>query len=391
MPDRAHGASAAKPRAQGDALDEHGQTPMDRPSKPVAAPSELNFEPGGAPAPVHDRMHDMTEHLMVALQSQHDLVSVIQALTENIPFGEADCEAVWRSARRNLPYKNTVDDATVPTAAYRCDAVGRVVVDDGPTRIDSQSGAYELDSQSGAHELLLLLALVSRVRLVLIRSLQTGQEVTRALELYRNLQTEVAGILKRKVMDRLCELNAPGLKWLKIGHSETTNGQELANSTLAEALTRKTEFTQGEWDAFGVQGLDMNHFVESGGSCFKPAPFLLESRIDEAVQTVIDLALRTTAAFEIICRDVQPSGLKWLKAGDTKPATGRNLENSELAEALTHKTAFTDKTEFTQQEWEAFARFVKRQVPDSPEEVAQTMDMAWKRQNTGETAVMSTS
>ena len=115
----------------------------------------------------------MTEHLMVALQSQHDLVSVIQALTENIPFGEADCEAVWRSARRNLPYKNTVDDATVPTAAYR------VVVDDGPTRIDSQSGAYELDSQSGAHELLLLLALVSRVRLVLIRSLQTGQEVTR--------------------------------------------------------------------------------------------------------------------------------------------------------------------------------------------------------------------
>eukprot|EP00802_Teleaulax_amphioxeia_P002218 Tamp_02220.p1 GENE.Tamp_02220~~Tamp_02220.p1 ORF type:complete len:1055 (+),score=171.08 Tamp_02220:1064-4228(+) len=60
MPDRSHGSSAAKPRAQGDALFEHGQTPMDRPSMPFSTPSEVGVEPGGAPAPVHDRMHTIT-------------------------------------------------------------------------------------------------------------------------------------------------------------------------------------------------------------------------------------------------------------------------------------------------------------------------------------------
>jgi hypothetical protein len=45
----------------------------------------------------------------------------------------------------------------------------------------------------------------------------------------------------------------------------------------------------------------------------------------------------------------EPRGLKWLPAGDTEPATGRNLEHAKLAEAL------RSKTEFTKQEWEAFS------------------------------------
>jgi hypothetical protein len=33
----------------------------------------------------------------------------------------------------------------------------------------------------------------------------------------------------------------------------------------------KTEFTQQEWDAFGVHDLGMHHFVKSGDSYFRPA------------------------------------------------------------------------------------------------------------------------
>jgi hypothetical protein len=45
----------------------------------------------------------------------------------------------------------------------------------------------------------------------------------------------------------------------------------LANPALAEALLQKTEFTQQEWDAFGVDGLRMHHYVKSGDFFFHPA------------------------------------------------------------------------------------------------------------------------
>lgn len=46
--------------------------------------------------------------------------------------------------------------------------------------------------------------------------------------------------------------------------------------------------------------------------------------------------------------DTGALGLKWMPAGDTEPATGHNLENAELTEAL------RSKTEFTKEEWDAF-------------------------------------
>ena len=45
----------------------------------------------------------------------------------------------------------------------------------------------------------------------------------------------------------------------------------LANPALEEALLQKTEFTQQEWDAFGVDGLRMHQYVKSGDSFFHPA------------------------------------------------------------------------------------------------------------------------
>jgi hypothetical protein len=44
----------------------------------------------------------------------------------------------------------------------------------------------------------------------------------------------------------------------------------LANPRLADALMEKTEFTQQEWDAFGVHDLRMHHVVKSGDSYFQP-------------------------------------------------------------------------------------------------------------------------
>ena len=64
---------------------------------------------------------------------------------------------------------------------------------------------------------------------------------------------------------------ASGLKWRKAKSEKPSNGQELMNEKLAEALATKTEFTQAEWDAFGIEVLHMDHFIQSGASCFQPA------------------------------------------------------------------------------------------------------------------------
>jgi hypothetical protein len=50
-----------------------------------------------------------------------------------------------------------------------------------------------------------------------------------------------------------------------------STAQILDNPRLADALMHKTEFTQQEWDAFGVHDLGMHHFVKSGDSYFRPA------------------------------------------------------------------------------------------------------------------------
>ena len=58
-----------------------------------------------------------------------------------------------------------------------------------------------------------------------------------------------------------------------------TDGEELTNEALSEALLRERkqtlsrttrEFTQEEWDAFGVHGLHHDHYILSGGEYFEP-------------------------------------------------------------------------------------------------------------------------
>jgi Ran GTPase-activating protein (RanGAP) involved in mRNA processing and transport len=66
---------------------------------------------------------------------------------------------------------------------------------------------------------------------------------------------------------------ASGLKWQKCD-TQPANGHHLAKSELAGELTRKTAFTQQEWDVFGINDLRMDHFVKSGDCYFKPAETL---------------------------------------------------------------------------------------------------------------------
>jgi hypothetical protein len=49
-----------------------------------------------------------------------------------------------------------------------------------------------------------------------------------------------------------------------------------------------------------------------------------------------------------VAHDLDQLGLKWLPAGNTEPAEGRNLEHEKLAKAL------ENKTEFTKEEWKKF-------------------------------------
>lgn len=48
-------------------------------------------------------------------------------------------------------------------------------------------------------------------------------------------------------------------------------GLELISPRLEEALSRKSELTQKEWDALGIHNLSKDHFIKSGESYFKPA------------------------------------------------------------------------------------------------------------------------
>eukprot|EP00931_Biecheleriopsis_adriatica_P117613 TRINITY_DN93109_c0_g1_i1.p1 TRINITY_DN93109_c0_g1~~TRINITY_DN93109_c0_g1_i1.p1 ORF type:complete len:3900 (+),score=642.63 TRINITY_DN93109_c0_g1_i1:1334-11701(+) len=56
-----------------------------------------------------------------------------------------------------------------------------------------------------------------------------------------------------------------GLKWQRVGPRRRGAGRELPNDALAEALKSKTEFTQTEWEAFGIKDLQSDHFIATRG------------------------------------------------------------------------------------------------------------------------------
>ena len=123
-------------------------------------------------------------------------------------------------------------------------------------------------------------------------------------------------------------LSTSGAQWKMAGAEKPTQGRELSNSELATALEEgRAEFTQKEWEAFGIDDLRSDDFIKAGDSFFKLA-----------MSKLADMLVQKAAA-----------GRKWKMAGAEKPTQGRELSNSELATALEEGRA-----EFTQKEWEAF-------------------------------------
>ena len=111
---------------------------------------------------------------------------------------------------------------------------------------------------------------------------------------------------------------ASGLTWRKTGGTAPAFARPLANPKLAEALEKgKTQLTQQEWDAFGIQDLDMNHVIESKGSYFAPAALDLSAarnlRLPEAQALRLDqrrrLLQRTAIVHDSSNRIVLHDGL----------------------------------------------------------------------------------
>ena len=62
-----------------------------------------------------------------------------------------------------------------------------------------------------------------------------------------------------------------GLKWQLVGAAPRSDGRELFHPQLALALASKTEFTQREWDAFGITDVRYGDFIKVGANAFSPA------------------------------------------------------------------------------------------------------------------------
>ena len=82
----------------------------------------------------------------------------------------------------------------------------------------------------------------------------------------------------------LSAASASGLTWRNAGDTHPAGGRSLENPQLAEALTRKTEFTQQEWEAFGIKDLRSNDFIRSGDSYFHPL-----ARSDVVLEVAVDV------------------------------------------------------------------------------------------------------
>jgi len=63
---------------------------------------------------------------------------------------------------------------------------------------------------------------------------------------------------------------ASGLRWRNLGSARPSRGLEVFNEGLQNQLAVQTEFTQEEWDAFGIADLHDDDFVQSGLAFFGP-------------------------------------------------------------------------------------------------------------------------
>ena len=106
-----------------------------------------------------------------------------------------------------------------------------------------------------------------------ISAISTPRQMTYDL-LTPNAQT--AQRARKQVLSGVLTLGKPtGLKWLQAGNEQMSEGRELSGCpALADALQSQTEFSQQEWDAFGIDDLRVDHYVKAGAHHYRPAGLL---------------------------------------------------------------------------------------------------------------------
>jgi len=58
------------------------------------------------------------------------------------------------------------------------------------------------------------------------------------------------------------------LNWVNIGDVKPTEGEEVSNRKLSDALAHKTSFSQQEWNDFDIQELSKKSYVKGGSDYF---------------------------------------------------------------------------------------------------------------------------
>ena len=86
---------------------------------------------------------------------------------------------------------------------------------------------------------------------------------------------------------------ASGLHWRSVGVIAPSEGRSRVNVGLAIKLKSKTEFTQEEWDAFGLSDLRIDDYIKSVSTYFTPAEFAKQGqvRFGESVAVNLSFAL----------------------------------------------------------------------------------------------------
>ena len=130
------------------------------------------------------------------------------------------------------------------------------------------------------------------------------------LAAHRALCTCVSGLahaaetIGKNLADPRGWATASGVKWVA-SSTQPLYGQELVHAELARALMHKTEFTQQEWEKFGIKDLRMHHFVASGNTYFEPAA----TSISESCHYVFSTVARKLVSSQSAVREAAHAAL----------------------------------------------------------------------------------
>ena len=100
-------------------------------------------------------------------------------------------------------------------------------------------------------------------------------------------------------------LSMPGLKWQWANDIKPTRGSELISSKLSEALQSKSEFTQDEWDEFGIKGVNKEtismSYIKSGFSFYRPAPLIFPAVPRETLLNSLSKYMQASDPISFVC------------------------------------------------------------------------------------------